>query len=501
MAIISKPVRLYCSCYELGHCWTPHCVKASTDVAKDVFSEAIKIYGALYLLTALFKRKGWKYYAKKFVPETLRSTLFLTVNGSLFVGLFCVTRKLKGYYSFYDTFVCGIPACVVSLLIEQKHRRGPLAIYITNLAVETGFRMLINRGIVRPIKNGEVMLFSVVSAVYLYLFRKKDGLPKSTLSVFKFLVGADENPDSTAKDANDNSTTSTTTTETTTTLSTTSTTTSVSTPTNPATSTTATSSSSSSVTGSKHSLLNVLLSTPGVQTLIEVVGPHWRRLVTSLKASPKHRSCPHSHGCLHYVLKGLCKMFGLGYVVQLLIKLISSISAIRRRPSEVTKVFWGRDSFGLAAFLSLYSVVFRGVNCTLRWLRQKDEAIHGMVAGFLAGGAMYFYNSLTVSLFCAAKLVELLYFKGIEAGRLPYIRHADIFIYAFSCAFVFHAAVLEPHALRPAYWKWLLRVTRNKFSNMNRRLLDVFGTESSKMFPYFWPKYDPRYTNMIHPPS
>lgn len=51
MAIFSKPVRIHCSCYELGHCWTPHCVQATTDVAQDIFSEAIKIYAALYLVS------------------------------------------------------------------------------------------------------------------------------------------------------------------------------------------------------------------------------------------------------------------------------------------------------------------------------------------------------------------------------------------------------------------------------------------------------------------
>ena len=51
MAIFSKPVELHCSCYELGHCWTPHCSQACTDVARDVFTEAIKIYGALYLVS------------------------------------------------------------------------------------------------------------------------------------------------------------------------------------------------------------------------------------------------------------------------------------------------------------------------------------------------------------------------------------------------------------------------------------------------------------------
>ncbi len=31
---------------------------------------------------------------------------------------------------------------------------------------------------------------------------------------------------------------------------------------------------------------------------------------------------------------------------------------------------------------------------------------------------------------------------------------------------------------------------------MNRRLLDFYGTEASKLMPDFWPKYDPRYTSL-----
>ncbi len=35
-----------------------------------------------------------------------------------------------------------------------------------------------------------------------------------------------------------------------------------------------------------------------------------------------------------------------------------------------------------------------------------------------------------------------------------------------------------------------------RFAQMNRRLLDVYGTEASKMFPNFWPQYDTRYTTL-----
>lgn len=74
--------------------------------------------------------------------------------------------------------------------------------------------------------------------------------------------------------------------------------------------------------------------------------------------------------------------------------------------------------------------------------------------------------------------------------------------------------------LRPSYWKFLLRLTKgrcvlvenmidkshyayevhikllislSRFALMNRKVLDVFGTEASKHFGDFTPKLDPRY--------
>ena len=41
-------------------------------------------------------------------------------------------------------------------------------------------------------------------------------------------------------------------------------------------------------------------------------------------------------------------------------------------------------------------------------------------------------------------------------------------------------AVMEPHALRPAYWKWLLRVTHNKY-------VDVCPLKEGKKCLWFSP--------------
>lgn len=79
---------------------------------------------------------------------------------------------------------------------------------------------------------------------------------------------------------------------------------------------------------------------------------------------------------------------------------------------------------------------------------------------------------------------------------------------------------MEVQNLRPSYWKFLLRLTKgrcvlveiminashyahefhiklwiylSRFALMNRKVLDVFGTEASKQFGDFTPKLDPRF--------
>ncbi|KAG7252729.1 hypothetical protein CRUP_002539 [Coryphaenoides rupestris] len=112
---------------------------------------------------------------------------------------------------------------------------------------------------------------------------------------------------------------------------------------------------------------------------------------------------------------------------------------------------------------------------------------------------MFFYKSTSISMYLFSKLVETIYFKGIEAGRFPYFPHADTVLYAISTAICFQAAVMEVQNLRPSYWKFLLRLTQGRFALMNRQVLDSFGTQASKHFEGFVPKLDPRYTTTLLP--
>ncbi|KAK3097710.1 hypothetical protein FSP39_012368 [Pinctada imbricata] len=475
MAVFGKPKTLTCTCYELGHTWSPSCTYASIDVAQEVFRQAAKIYGTLYVVAGLVKRRDSKYFKKKLLLEILQSCLFLTTNGTLFISFFCLWRKITGFYFLPSTFICGIPACALSIslergdrkllgrfffltasfipaalgsyvaiLLERKSRRGLLAIYMANVATETFYRMALSRGWVTPVRHGEVLLFSIASAIYLYLFRK-NSLPSQTSQLFRFLVGRDELPVSVLAEEGES-------------------------------------------TKRKH--------TSGAGLSQIATHPLVQKVNRSLQATPKHPLCQHRNGCLYYALKGFTKLFGIGFVIQGGVKLISSLPRIFKQPSSLLQALKHRDNFKLGAFLGCFSAIFRLVNCLLRWVRNKDDELHGMLAGFLAGWSMLWFKSTTIALYTAYKLAEILYFKGISKGIVPYIRYADIIIYSISTAYVFHIAVLEPHCLRPAYWKFLVKVTGDRFSKMNRKLLEPVRPDAAKMFPDFWPDYDMRYTSL-----
>ncbi|XP_061484873.1 transmembrane protein 135 isoform X1 [Rhineura floridana] len=218
------------------------------------------------------------------------------------------------------------------------------------------------------------------------------------------------------------------------------------------------------------------------------------------KYGPRHRCCKHyEDNCISYCVKGFIRMFSVGYLIQCCLRIPSAFRHLFTKPSRLLSLFYNKENFQLGAFLGSFVSIYKGTSCFLRWVRNLDDELHALIAGSLAGMSMMFYKSTTISMYLASKLVEAMYFKGIEAGKVPYFPHADSIIYAVSTAICFQAAVMEVQNLRPSYWKFLLRLTKGRFALMNRKVLDVFGTEATMHFKDFTPTLDPRYT--VAPPE
>ncbi|CAJ1063927.1 transmembrane protein 135 [Xyrichtys novacula] len=461
MAALSKIPH---NCYEIGHTWNPSCVQSAVDVARGALEVSFKIYAPLYLIAAVLRRRKKDYYLKRLLPEILWSTSFLTANGGLYIVFFCILRKLLGgFYSWSAGFGSALPASYIAILLERKSRRGLLTIYMTNLAIETLFRMAVTRGVVTPIKHGEVLLFCVTSSLYMFFFRSKDGLKGFAFSALKFLIGKEEIP------------------------------------THPVTAEPICSRpvERAAAIDTEDSEASVERPSSRRRTLIA----YTRELLESIcKKGPRHRCCKHyQDNCICYCVKSFVRMFSVGYLIQCCIKVPAAFRQMFSKPSRLPSLFYNKENFQLGAFLGSFVSIYKGTSCLLRWLRNIDDELNALIAGFLAGTSMFFYKSTTISMYLFTKLVETMYFKGIEAGRFPYFPHADTVLYAIATAICFQAAVMEVQNLRPAYWKFLLRLTKGRFALMHRQLLDVFGTQASRDFKGFAPKLDPRFTTVLPP--
>ncbi|XP_029062628.1 transmembrane protein 135 isoform X3 [Monodon monoceros] len=400
MAALSKSIPH--NCYEIGHTWHPSCGVSFVQITRGALEESLKIYAPLYLIAAILRKRKLDYYLHKLLPEILQSASFLTANGALFMAFFCILRKILGkFYSWSPGFGAALPASYVAILIERKSRRGLLTIYMANLATETLFRMGVARGTITTLRNGEVLLFCITAAMYMFFFRCKDGLKGFTFSALRFIVGKEEIPTH--------------------------------------------SYSPEAAYAKVEQKTEKHEEKPRGTNIIALV----RKLVDSVcKHGPRHRCCKHyEDNCISYCIKGFIRMFSVGYLIQCCLRIPSAFRHLFTQPSRLFSLFYNKENFQLGAFLGSFVSIYK-----------------------------------------------TMYFKGIEAGKVPYFPHADTIIYSISTAICFQAAVMEVQTLRPSYWKFLLRLTKGRFAVMNRKVLDAFGTGASKHFQDFIPKLDPRYT-------
>ncbi|XP_020623319.1 transmembrane protein 135-like [Orbicella faveolata] len=196
MVVLSKilhPFHTTLSCHELAHTWTSSCPSAAAGVFRSCMVESLKIYGLLYLVGGILRKAGLKYFKYQYVLDVIRSSCFLAINGGGFVVNVCLLRKLLGCFTYISVvFFPGLIASFTAIITEKKGRRGTLALYMTNLAVETSYNMLKERGLIQPIPNGEILLFCVATATMMYLYRKKDGLTDGLLNnLVRFFMGPD----------------------------------------------------------------------------------------------------------------------------------------------------------------------------------------------------------------------------------------------------------------------------------------------------------------------
>ncbi|XP_019871641.2 transmembrane protein 135 isoform X2 [Aethina tumida] len=452
----SKLSALNVECSDI-HSWTRTCGQfhSGTLMATALFS--LKIYCQVYALTLLMKgRIPTKDDLKKTLYGILQSTAFLSGTGFGYSLFLCTLRRVLGHFNILT--VSALPAflaSVFSILIERPSRRTLLCLYVSNVATETVWNMAVSRNWVHNIKYGNAAIFSTSIALLLMYFKgghHKNGSSKvedSMFRVLKFVVGPYEEKDYITsrssqansfyrqQDQNDGR-------------------------------------SRSGSWRQSRPKKNIVLHI--IYQMLSV----YKKIINKIKCCDRHHACPHPFSCLYYVMQGTGKMFTVGLGIQITLKLLLNVKKIFQSPKNLKSILWKKEILNLASFLGAFSGLFRSVLCILRRTTGKDDALHAIPAGLVAGMAFTKYPDTTISLYVLWKAAQITYNIGIDKGIVPKVPGFTEFLYCFSTAILFHAAIMEPTNLRPSYWKFLHSISGGRIACMNREPLNVWGLKTSE---------------------
>ncbi|GAA97764.1 hypothetical protein E5Q_04443 [Mixia osmundae IAM 14324] len=158
------------------HPWIDTCTMTQVERWISVFRWMLPVYSALHFIPpVLLKRKAFAQDPFKFLSRsaigTFRSCSFLGTFVIIFQGLVCLSRNLQeaflGKFAFLDA-ILGHRYCYwgygfatsAAMFIEEKRRRGELAMYVLPRALESVWSVARSRSWVPLIPGGEVVLTS-----------------------------------------------------------------------------------------------------------------------------------------------------------------------------------------------------------------------------------------------------------------------------------------------------------------------------------------------------
>ncbi|KAL6417837.1 hypothetical protein ACFW04_012503 [Cataglyphis niger] len=396
----------------------------------------------------LMKRKiPSKRDIKKIILGILQSTAFLSWSGFSYSLFICLLRRILG--RFYLPTVSFLPSFLSSLsaiVIERSSRRTLLCLYVSNIATETLFRMGVWRGYFSPIPKGEVYIFAVSVAVLLYFFRAKINKQDQIHKILRVIIGRYEEAEYLTRRNLYFETYS-----------------------------------KNTEIGNTKNDRNIQRSFQNSRlNILQKSFEAYKCIINTLKAQSKHASCPHPYSCAHYILMDSARIFSYIVCGQITLKLIFQCKRLFQKPKLLKMIIFQKENLNLAIFLGGFTGLYRLMSCLLRRIFHKDSCTYAIPAGLVASITFMAYPNTTVALYFMWKALQLLWNDAAENEKVPEIKWFVIFLYCFSTATLFHAAIIEPQNLRSSYWRFLYNVSGGRIAAMSRLPLNIFGLETNK---------------------
>ncbi|RGB33939.1 hypothetical protein C1646_169259 [Rhizophagus diaphanus] len=183
---IAHPAHSKMLCAMLHH-EEPSCLVTYTKFIAKEGIDALKFMGIVYTISLILSGKsrpngGITTILSYAIPEIFKGATFITMAIATSWALFCgfqkiLPNKFMPISRFYlNGFIGGM-----WILVEKPNRRLDIGMYSLRLSIETLWKLLVKKGKVRNIRNGEAIYFSLAMG-FIMAIRKNQ--PKSITSPY-----------------------------------------------------------------------------------------------------------------------------------------------------------------------------------------------------------------------------------------------------------------------------------------------------------------------------
>jgi len=455
---------LYLGCKTAVHpMYSDSCLRAYTAVGRDTFFAAFRMYGLLYTLSALGRRKGLD--VRKLVSSSIRSGAFIAVFAVIYAVGNCAHVRHHGANLPKWYFLSAFVASFVSILVEQRSRRTELMLYTANVAAESVFNMAVNRGLLKPVKGGANIIFCMAWGVLCYLNLESpsdldnarqivdtvhgrrfqpDNWDRKLAALWLKLSGAPPPVDHTHDEHHPSAM-----------------------PSMPLPVAVVT----------PHSTEQPLPPSPPLSPRTSLVAPHsprhgLSRFLPSKLADLSDRA--HQDRARQWLLDSDMAYTGVGAVRGLLLGFTLKgglqLAGAMLSPSKLIRLkWWQLNAMDALRFGVMASAISGGARAIAALLKQARGGVHDgwneAIGGAIAGSAFAMSGNKEVAMYMGSKATAGLICHAFSKSKIEPPVHGPAFLYALNTAIIFYQSVFEWYNLRPSYWKFLLRVTNGQISH------------------------------------
>ncbi|RCN53627.1 hypothetical protein ANCCAN_00121 [Ancylostoma caninum] len=194
--------------------------------------------------------------------------------------------------------------------------------------------------------------------------------------------------------------------------------------------------------------------------------------------------CEHKHSCISNAAESFCYNFVIGIGVSSAMVLLRNLPILFKNPVNLLNQLFSKSTLRIPTFFGLMPLIFHVIRCSLNRLPWSDTMFRNVAAGTASGFAMLAFPNVSIAMYVMWKAIEIIYFDLVKQGKIRTLPYGDLLLYTVSTGYVLWQIIIEPQAIRKGYLKFLLGLTGNRMSLLNRDLYEHFGYQSRLLFPY-----------------